>query len=126
MGRVTVETEFRLSGDTARTPDIAFVTTEKFKSIERYRSPVVGAPDLAIEVISPSNSAEDTVKRIHQYLDAGCRSVWIIYPGLRRAEIHSGDGVQNLRESDALQEQFLLPGFALILADILGADEVQD
>lgn len=125
LGRVTVETEFRLTSDTARTPDVAFVTTEKFRTIERHLSPVPGAPDLAIEIISPSNSAEDTVKKIHQYLDAGCHSVWIIYPGLRRAEIHSEKGVQNLRDSDALREDALLPGFYLVLADILGADEVR-
>lgn len=126
LGRVTVETEFRLSADTARTPDVAFVTSEKFRSIETHRSPVVGAPDLAVEVISPGNSAEDTVKKIHQYLEVGCRSVWIIYPGLRRAEIHSAQGVQNLRESDALQEQSLLPGFSLVLVDVLGAEDVKN
>lgn len=125
LGRVTVETEFRLAADVARTPDVAFVTAERFKTIERRRSPVVGAPDLAIEIISPNDKAEDTVKKIHQLLAAGCRSVWVIYPGLRRAEIHSATGVRHLRESDDLNESALLPGFSLILGDILDADEVQ-
>lgn len=87
---------------------------------------MIGAPDLAVEVISPGNSAEDTVKKIHQYLDSGCHSVWIVYPGLRRAEIHSAKGIQDLQASDALHDEFLLPGFSLALSDILSAKEVQD
>jgi Uma2 family endonuclease len=126
LGRVTVETEFQLSSDTARTPDVAFVTAEKFKKVETHRSPIVGTPDIAVEVISPGNSAEGTVKKIHQYLDSGCHSVWVIYPGLRRAEIHSARGVDNLREPDALQDEFLLPGFSLILGDVLKTEDAQD
>jgi Uma2 family endonuclease len=125
LGRVTVETEFQLSPDTARTPDIAFVTSEKLKSLDRRHSPIFGAPDLAVEVISPGNRAEDTVKKIHQYLGAGCHCVWIVYPGLRRAEMHSQAGVQNLRESDVLKEETLLPRFSLALSEIFEADEVR-
>jgi Uma2 family endonuclease len=125
LGRVTVETEFQLSSDTSRTPDIAFVTTERFKAIETRRSPVSGSPDLAIEIISPRNSAEATVKKIHQFLDAGCRAVWVIYPNLRRAEIHSQQGVQHLRESEALKDDILLPGFTLVITDILRAAEAE-
>jgi Uma2 family endonuclease len=123
LGRITVETEFRLSNDTTRTPDIAFLTLERFRTIETRRSPVSCSPDLAVEIISPANTAEDTVKRIHQFLDAGCRSVWIIYPGLRRAEVHTRQGVEHLRGSDALRDDILLPGFSLILADALDAAE---
>jgi Uma2 family endonuclease len=56
-----VETEFQLAADTARTPNVAFVTADRFKNIERQRSPVPGPPDLAIEIISPRNRAEDTL-----------------------------------------------------------------
>ena len=86
LGEVTEETEFRLYIDTSRIPDVAFVTAERFASIDIYRSPIDGAPDLAVEIISPHDRTEETVKKIHQYLDAGCRSVWVIYPSLRLAE----------------------------------------
>lgn len=123
LGQVTVETEFRLSDNTARTPDIAFVNRERFKSIDIYHSPVDGAPDLAIEVISPGNRTEDTVKKIHQYLDAGCRSVWIIYPGLHRAEIHSEGGVRSFCDRDELKDELLLPDFSLPLSLIFAVEE---
>lgn len=119
LGEGTVETEFRLARNTARTPDIAFVTSERFKTIDIDRSPVEGAPDLAVEVISPANRAEEMMRKVHQYLDSGCRSVWVIYPGVQRAEIHSKAGVQRLRESDSLKEEKLLPGFELPLSKVL-------
>lgn len=118
-GEVTVETEFRLSRDTARTPDVAFVTSARLKEIDIDRSPLDGPPDIAVEVVSPSNRAEDMVKKIHQYLDAGCSSVWVIYPGLHRAVIHSHSGTQDLGEQDTLKDERLLPGFSLPLAYIL-------
>lgn len=124
LGKVVTETEFRLSADTSRTPDVAFVTTQRFSSIDIDRSPVEGPPDLAVEVISPSNRTEDTVKKTHQYLDAGCYAVWIIYPGLRRAEIHSQAAVEHLREPDALKEPTLLPGFSLPLSCLFDSQEV--
>lgn len=123
LGRVTVETEFRLSDATTRTPDVAFLTLERFRTIETHRSPVSCSPDLAVEIISPANTAEDTVKKIHQFLEAGCHAVWIIYPGLRRAEVHTQQGVEHLRDSDVLRNETLLPGFSLILADVLDAAE---
>lgn len=124
VGHVITETEFRLSANTARTPDVSFVTTERFKEIDIDRSPVEGPPDIAVEAVSPSNRAEDMVKKIHQYLDAGCRSVWVIYPGLHRAVIHSHSGTQDLGEQDALKDESLLPGFSLPLAYILDPKEV--
>lgn len=124
MGRVITETEFRLADDTSLTPDVAFVSTQRFRTINIHRSPVEGPPDLAVEVISPSNRAEDTVKKIHQYLDSGCQSVWLIYPSLHRAEIHSRSGVQHFREPDALKDEALLPAFSLPLSYILDPEEL--
>lgn len=117
LGEVIVEMDFRLTPDTVRNPDVAWVTSEHLRRIDVNRSPVEGAPALAIEVISPTNSAEDTLKKTQQYLRAGCRSVWIIYPGLRLIEIHSGAGTRKLEEHDVLKEDFL-PGFSLPLTSI--------
>jgi Uma2 family endonuclease len=119
-GEVTVETEFRLSNDTSRIPDVAFVTREHLGKIDIDRSPVNGAPAFAVEVISPANRLEDMARKVRQYLDAGCQAVWIIHPSLRRAEIHSKSGIQHLQEPQSLKEETLLPGFVLALSDIFG------
>ncbi len=122
LGQVTVETEFRLLVDTARTPDVAFVTRERFSKINIYRSPVEGAPDLAVEVLSPGNRRDDMTRKIGQYLDAGCRSVWITDPASFSAEIHSKAGVQSFRDRDEIRDDSVLPGFSLALPFILAAE----
>ncbi len=118
MGMVVEEMDFRLGPDTVRNPDAAFITAEHLKSIDPDRSPVDGAPILAVEVISPSNRTEDTVKKIQQYLQAGCRSVWVVYPTLRLVEIHSATGVRKVQETEPLKEASLLPGFSLSLPHV--------
>ncbi len=123
LGVVVEEMDFRLGPDTVRNPDVAFITADHLKSIDLDRSPVEGAPALAVEVISPNNSAEDTVKKIHQYLGAGSRSVWVIYPTLRLAEVYSATGVQSVREPETLKEPTLLHGFSLSLSYIFDGNK---
>jgi Uma2 family endonuclease len=113
LGVAAEEMDFRLAPETVRNPDVAFVTAEHLKKIDLDRSPVDGAPALAVEVISPSNTAQDTVKKTHQYLSAGCRAVWIVYPALRLVEVHSAAGVRQVQEPEALKEETLIPGFSL-------------
>ena len=89
LGIVVEEMDFRLATDTVRNPDVAFITPDHLRNIDPYASPVEGAPALAIEVISPSNLAQDTAKKVRQYLAAGCQAVWLVYPALRLVEIHN-------------------------------------
>lgn len=75
LGLVTVENDFRLARDIVRNPDVAFVAPELLSRMDADRSPIDGVPDLAIEVVSPTNSAQDMLTKVHQYLEAGCRAV---------------------------------------------------
>lgn len=115
LGLVAEEMDFRLAPSTVRNPDVAFVTAEHLKSIDLDRSPVDGAPALAVEVISPSNTAQDIAKKTQQYLRAGCRAVWIVHPSLRLVEVHSTEGIRQVREPELLKDESLLPGFSLSL-----------
>jgi Uma2 family endonuclease len=126
LGEVTVETDFRLDKETVRNPDVAFVTQEHLKKIDVHRSPVIGAPALAVEVISPTNLAQDTVKKVRQYLAAGTRAVWLFYPDLRILEIHDSKGIREITEPNALEESDLFSGktFSLSLGAIFD-DEFQ-
>src|SRR5262249_26927829 len=92
LGEITVEMDFRLGLETVRNPDVAFVTNQHLTTIDVKRSPVDGAPELAIEVISPSNLAQDTLKRVNQFLGAGAKVVWVVYPDLRLIEVHKAGG----------------------------------
>ncbi len=122
LGFVIEEMDFRLAPNTVRNPDIAFVTNEHLKKIDLDRTPVEGAPVLAIEVISPGNLAQDTVKKVHQYLSAGSQSVWLVYPALQLVEIHDsckdvkGGRVREVREPDAIEESKLFHGVSFSLS----------
>ncbi len=103
--------------DTVRGLDIAYVSKERLPG-KLPRKPLLVAPELAVEVISPSNKAEDIEKKIQQLLIAGTKLVWIIYPDLRTVNVHSTDGSVTLLESDDLTGGDVLPGFAIPILDI--------
>ncbi len=103
--------------DTVRGLDIAYVSKERLPG-KLPRKPLLVAPELAVEVISPSNKAEDIEKKIQQLLIAGTKLVWIIYPDLRTVNVHSTDGSVTLLESDDLTGGHVLPGFEIAVRDI--------
>jgi Uma2 family endonuclease len=107
LGIVLEEMDFRLTTDTVRNPDVAFVSAEHAALVDLDVSPIEGAPALAVEVISPGNSAEDIAKKTQQYLRAGSQTVWIVYPRLRLMEVHSMAGVKQVREPEVLKQNAL-------------------
>jgi Uma2 family endonuclease len=122
LGIVLEEMDFRPAPDTVRNPDVAFVTPERVTKIDLDRSPIDGAPALAVEVISPTNTAQDMARKTQQYLEAGSRAVWIVQPSLRLVEIHSAKGIRHVREPEMLGEESLLPGFSLSLRYIFDGE----
>jgi Uma2 family endonuclease len=97
---------------TVRGPDLSFVIADRYQSIDLSRD-IEGAPDLAVEVVSPSETAADLHKKIRQYLGAGCEVVWIVYPDSREIEVHdSNTNIHLFSENDTLTAGSLLPGFA--------------
>lgn len=103
--------------DTVRGLDFAFVSNER--ATEHLLSGWTAiAPDLAVEVISPSNKADDIEKKIQQLLQAGTALVWIVYPDLRTVTVHTSDGAKTLREDDTLSGGDILPGFEVRVSDI--------
>jgi Uma2 family endonuclease len=102
---------------------VAFITAEHVKKIDLDRSPVDGAPAFAVEVISPSNSAQDMAKKTQQYLQAGCSIVWTVYPSLRIVEVHSVSGTRQVRAPELLREENLFHGFSLSLSYIFDGEE---
>lgn len=111
LGLVLDETDFRLSENTVRKPDAAFIAKPRIRSFDFDRFPLEGAPTLAVEVISPSNLAQDTVKKVRQYRAAGCQAVWLVYPALQFVEIHDAMGVREVTMPELIQEDRLFPGF---------------
>jgi Uma2 family endonuclease len=128
LGHVIEEMDFRLSPDTVRNPDVAFVTLEHLRGIDINRSPVSGAPALAVEVISPSNLAQDTLRKVRQYLMAGSSAVWLVYPTLFVVEIHKPSGIHQVKAPDLLTEERIFGGkkFTLALAPLFADPRIVD
>jgi len=121
LGRVSgAETGFQIgrNPDTVRAPDVAWVRTDRVPS-----GPTPGffqgSPDLAVEVLSPGDRAGEVLDKVQQWLDAGCRAVWLIDPQRRTVAVYDAGQHQVLRsDTDELIGGDLLPGFRLPLADI--------
>jgi Uma2 family endonuclease len=110
--------------DTVRAPDFAFISKSRNKS----RTPkgfFAGAPDLAVEVLSPHDRAVEMEDKIQQWLDAGCVCVWIVNPTRRTITIHKRNSQpQVLSAADEINPGDVLPGFSAKVQDLFPpADE---
>jgi Uma2 family endonuclease len=118
LGEATIETDFELSQGVVRIPDIAFIRAERLPGIDP-RQRIRGAPDLAVEVVSPTDDPNDLVLKIQQYLNSGARAVWVLYPEARLAYIYKPGERPEIPESDlSLDDPELLPGFSLPLSQV--------
>lgn len=119
----TAETGFILSDEppTVRAPDVAFVSRERLPSDDLPEGFGRLAPDLAVEVASPSNTAAELHGKVLDYLEAGTRIVWLIEPGTGTVTVYrSRDDIRLLREEDELDGGDLLPGLLVPVADLFG------
>ena len=98
--------------DTVRGPDVAFVREERVPTGEDARRFFEGAPDLAVEVRSPSDRPGMLEKKVRGYLAAGSRLVWVVDPRARTVVVHAPDAVaRTLTAADAVDGGDVLPGF---------------
>lgn len=120
-GYAGVEAGFVLATDpdTVRAPDIAYVAAENVPPGGPPEGFWQQAPDLAVEVVSPSETAEEVRAKVRDYLAAGTRLVWLVYPRTREVLAHTPDGHAQTFGPDATLTADLLPGFALPVADLL-------
>ena len=122
LGRVfAAETGFFVARDpdTVLAPDIAFVRADRLPPPEDLIGFVPIAPDLAVEVVSPSNSEPDMADKVQDYLAAGVALVLVVRPRPRTITVHApGEPPRVLGEGDTLDFGDVLPGLRLAVADI--------
>jgi Uma2 family endonuclease len=120
LGRAYPEAGLQLSHDppTVRQPDLSVALGERAPraAVEGYFQ---GAPDLVIEVVSPSDKAEDLDLKVRQYLTAGAKAVAVVYPRTRSIWVHRPEGSPHLLGiGGVLEIQDLLPGWSMAVADV--------
>lgn len=105
--------------DLVRAPDIAFLASDSIPTGLASRRFVEGAPVLAIEVVSPNDRANDIIERVDDYLNAGARLIWVVYPSRQQVVEYNAPGeFLILRCGDTLTGSDILPGFSCPVADI--------
>jgi len=102
-------------------PDVGFISKARHPTLEGVEFPV--APDLAVEIISPSESFNDVLKKVRRYLAAGTRIVWTVYPEDKLVYVWTpgaGDDVtmQTVGINGALDGGDVLPGFTLPVSEV--------
>lgn len=120
-GYGSVESGYLLSRhpDTVRGPDVSYVRAERIPAEGIPEGFWHLAPDLAVEVVSPSETAEEVREKVRDFLAAGTPLVWIVYPRSREVIVHTPDGLARTYASgDTLEFPEVLPGFRCVVAEI--------
>lgn len=97
-----------------RIPDVSFVSRDRIPSTGIPEGFWPGAPDLAVEIVSPNDRAEDVHAKVGEYLEAGARAVWVLWPRERSVTVYGAAGsVNELGPDDELDGGDVLPGFSV-------------
>jgi Uma2 family endonuclease len=104
------DSPYRLSEDTLRGPDVSFIRKERLENFNEDK-PFPGAPDLVVEVVSPSDRRSQLMKKVMQYLSAGAQDVWLVYPKLQTVWAIRERDERTFRSGDTVETP-VLPGFA--------------
>jgi len=107
----------RLASGLVRIPDVSFVSWQRLPQRKVPRDPIADlAPDLAVEVISKSNTPREMQRKLSDYFAAAVREVWYIYPTPREVYVYAApDRHTVLTEQQVLEGGDVLPGFSLPL-----------
>jgi len=119
IGEIYSGMSFALSPRCVCIPDVALLNNESAANGDLdhiFR----GAPDLAIEVVSESESAQDLRQKIQEYLDAGSQAVWAFYPKVRVIAVYDKADVKELRADQILEAPEILPGFRASVGEFFG------
>jgi Uma2 family endonuclease len=122
LGRVLIgDAGFRLTRDpdTVRAPDVAFIAQPRWVAAESRVGFWEGAPDLALEVISPHDLYTDVEEKVTTWLEHGTRLVFVVNPRHHRVAVHRpGQPVRILTDADSLEGEDVVPGWAMPVRDL--------
>ncbi len=105
--------------DTVRAPDVLFLSHERDALRTRPQGFLDVAPELTVEILSPTDRPDQVRRKLDEYFAAGVRLVWVIDPATRSVQVHHGRGEPlSLASGAVVTGEDVLPGFALPVDDI--------
>jgi Uma2 family endonuclease len=102
-------------------PDASFIAAERLPPGETPDTGWPFPPDLAVEVVSPNDKADDVNAKVTAYLQAGTRLVWVVWPRTHTVYAFRPRGADTLSTDDRLDGGDVLPGFSVPIAEIFAA-----
>jgi Uma2 family endonuclease len=110
----------KLAPGLIQVPDVSFVSVDRLPNGKRPRTPAPNlVPDLAVEVISPSNTVREMQRKLAVYFKAGVRLVWLVYPRKRTVDVYTAPRTKTvLKEDDTLTGGEVLPGLKINLKEL--------
>jgi len=108
-GKMAPESLFTLSEDTARQPDVAFISNAKLRPVNDPDELIPFVPDLAIEIVSQSDSIRDAETKVREYFAAGVVEVWQVLPEHRAIHVRTKTAIRELNCDDIIET--VLPRF---------------
>ena len=116
LGRVLSETSFRV-GERVLIPDIAFILTDRIPIDPSKASPV--PPDLAVEVVSPTDASSRVEEKVFAYLEAGTQLVWVLKPQSKTVTVYRSETeITTLTRNDTLSGEEVVEGFSCQVAEL--------
>jgi Uma2 family endonuclease len=110
------------SKDTVRAPDVGFIRKERLPNGMPDKGYIPAPPDLAVEIVSPNDPADEIEAKIQDYLEGGTPLIWYFYPKTRTLQVITPSGTSRLGENDTLDGGDVLPGFSLALKPLFESD----
>jgi Uma2 family endonuclease len=124
FGRAVTEMLFVLDVETTlrRRPDVAFVSFERWPRDRRIPETEAWdvVPNLAVEVVSPTNDFDEVLQKVSEYFEAGVELVWVVIPSRKQVYVYRSEtDLRVLTLSDHLDGENVLSGFSFSVAELL-------
>ena len=114
-------TAFKMKNSNRRSPDISFFAKERLRGMTELPTGYLeGAPDLAVEVLSPGNTVEEIHDKLVEYFENDTRLAWVIHPSEHFVLVYRSaqEPDKLLKSVDSLDGEDVLPGFTFPVADL--------
>jgi len=114
-------TAFKMKSGNKRSPDISFMAKERLQGLDELPDGFLeGAPDLAVEILSPGNTVAEIHDKLVEYFENGARLVWVIHPQEQYVLVYrsSQEPDRLLKSTQSLDGEEIVPGFTLPIAEL--------
>ncbi len=111
----------------SRIPDAAYISKDRIPADFDLSRPFQGAPNLAVGVVSPTETTTDTANKIRDYLESGTQQVWVVYPDQQEVHQHQrgSDTIRVYHGDMALDVAAVLPGLITTAAELLALPPIK-